>query len=301
MKVVAGVDGGGTRTRALLVDGKGVALGRGEGPAGLVRPGRAGRSARAVQRALERARDAAGFQGPLEALWVGLAGAGREEARRQVRRTLEELELARRVRVGTDVEGAYRDAFAGDTGILLVAGTGSMALARGPDGAWVRVGGWGALLGDEGSGYWIGVRALRAVLAAHDGRGAATDLTAAALEAFDVAGPRELVDAAAEVQKAEIASLAARVSRAAESGDAVAEGILSEAVEALLAHLRAARWRLGSDQSVPLALSGGLLNRGRPLRGRLEAALPEGAFALRSVEVRPTRGAATLAREMAGL
>lgn len=298
MSPVVGIDGGGTRTRALVADDDGKPLGRGEGPAGIVTTADAGAAAEAVRSAVERAVADSGLEPPLDALWAGLAGTGSEARRRAALRALEGLELARRVAVGTDVEAAYRDAFGAGVGVLLIGGTGSIALGRTPGGEWIRVGGWGALLGDEGSGYWIGLRGLRAVLAAHDGRGPATDLRGSIMEALGVPEPEGLVDAVAAASKAEVSRLATVVVEAAGDGDPVAREITADAVAALAEHVRAAADRMEATEPLPVALAGGLLAPDRPLTGRLRDALSSEGFRVRAEEVRPERGAVELARQL---
>ena len=179
---VAGVDGGGTRTRVLLLARDGATAGRAEGPAALVRPDRPAAAARVVADTVRRAAEAAGVALPLPALWAGLAGAGRPRVRRALEAALRDERIARAVRVGTDVEAAFHDAFGGGPGIVVVAGTGSVVLGAAEDGRRLQVGGWGGVMGDEGSGYHIGVSALRAIAAATDRRGPPTALTAAVLD-----------------------------------------------------------------------------------------------------------------------
>lgn len=297
---VAGVDGGGTRTRALLADLAGEPLGAGEGPPGIVDPARPSAASLAVGEAVRRAAEAAGVELPVRALWAGLAGAGREVERAAAENAVRALGLAGTVRVGTDGEAAFRDAFGDGAGILLVSGTGSMALGRDGGEREVRVGGWGALLGDEGSAYRIGLRGLRAVLRAHDGRGPVTVLRDRVLEEMGVAGEPDLVRAAADAPKARIAGLAGRVIEAAREGDPAAAEIVNRSVAELAEHVRAASARLGADPPLPVALAGGLLAPARPLRSRIEAALEATGHPVRTEEVRAVRGAAGLARELIG-
>ncbi|MYC51842.1 MAG: hypothetical protein F4X47_05945, partial [Gammaproteobacteria bacterium] len=167
---VAGVDGGGTRTRVLLLARDGATVGRAEGPAALVRPDHPAPAARVVADTVRRAADAAGVALPLPALWAGLAGAGRPRVRRALEAALRDERIAREVGVGTDVEAAFHDAFGGGPGIVVVAGTGSVVLGAAEDGRRLQVGGWGGVMGDEGSGYHIGVSAQRAHPAATDRR-----------------------------------------------------------------------------------------------------------------------------------
>lgn len=296
---VIGVDGGGTRTRALVLGPAGEPEGEGEGPPGLVDPSRPSAAPDAVAEAARRAADSAGIALPVRALWAGLAGTGREPDRARVEEALRALGLAGAVRVGTDVEAGFRDAFVGGAGILLVAGTGSIALGRDGAGGEVRVGGWGALLGDEGSAYRLGLRALRAVLRSHDGRGPATTLRDPVLGAMGVEDPAELVRVAGGAEKARIASLASPVVQAARAGDPVARELVDGAVGELLEHVRAAAARLSAGRRLPVALTGGLLASAGALRTRVEAALEEAGHPVRADEVRPVRGAAALARTLA--
>lgn len=339
MKLVAGVDGGGTGTRALVLDGEGVERGRGEGPPGLMTRMDLSAAAETVADAVEvavssaagaarkgssqegaeaRSKRAVASGGPgletggfrLAHLCAGVAGAGSEDARAAVRAALEDRDLAERVTVTTDVDVALRDAFpAGRPGILLVAGTGSMALGRSSDGAVVRSGGWGALLDDAGSGYRIALEALGALLRSHDGRAPETALTEPLLAAMDASRPEDLVTAADQASKARIAGVAPRVVRAAEEGDSVALGIRDRAVRELLALVEAVSAGLqrgrhrdpaSEDGSVPpVALHGGLIAPNRPLHRAVRDALEGLGYRVTDRTVVPARGAARMALEAA--
>lgn len=297
MSGFGGVDGGGTRTRAVVVDELGRELAGAVGPAGRIDPDAPDAAAAAVERVVREAAGAADVELPLRVLWCGLAGAGREPDRTEVLEALGDRGLAGRLRIGTDVEVAFRDAFdPGASGILVLSGTGSIALGRAADGAAARAGGWGPRVGDEGSGYRIGLGAVRAVLRAHDGRGSETALREPVLEAFGAGGPDEVVGAATTAPPAELARLAPEVIRAARRGDPEADAVVDEAVEALVAHAGAIRRRLGPwSDDPPVALAGGLVSPGRPLRDRLVAALRREGFRPLRRRVRGERGAARLA------
>lgn len=297
MSPVAGVDGGGSGTRALVLDESGRELGSGTGPPGLVRPDAVEAAADAVEEAVRAAAAAAGVELPLVALWCGLAGAGRPEGRGAVEEALEGRGLAREVGVGTDAAAAFRDAFGPEgRGLLLIAGTGSIALGRSSDGETLRVGGWGALLGDEGSGYRIGLEGLRTVLRAEDGRGPATELRDRLLTAADVDEPADLVDYAARADKPTIGALAPEVVRAADVGDEAAVRIVDHAVRDLTAHVEALVRALGTKESTPdVVLAGGLAGPGGPLRDRLTAALRRTGHPVAVRAVRAERGAARIA------
>lgn len=311
-----GVDGGGTRTRAVAVDTEGRELGRSEGPPSLIDPLEPARAADAVEETvralLSRVAPGAGAgpegdpMPPSEALWAGLAGAGREASRSAVEAELGRRRLARRVGVGTDVEAAVEAAFPDGAGILLVSGTGSVAAARDGDGGIRRVGGWGALLGDEGSGYAVGLRGLRAAMRMIDGRERATELLPALLEWSGVDAPDDVPAWVAGASKAEVAALAATVVAAADSGDPVAGRILADAVEALVDHVVAladAHHEAGGagpgaavHAGFVVALAGGMIEPGAGLlRSRLVSALEEHGFRVTSEPVDAARGSATRA------
>ena len=145
-------------------------------------------------------------------LCAGLAGVGREAQRMALLAALENMELAADVMVRADAAIAMDDAFDDGPGILLIAGTGSVAFGRGPAGEEARTGGWGPVCGDEGSGAWIGRRSLSVVTAASDGREPETALTGALLTVAEVNEVDELVPWAARATPAQLATLAPVVS-----------------------------------------------------------------------------------------
>jgi len=299
--LVAGVDGGGSGTRALVTDGTGRERARGEGPPGRIDPGRPEAAAEAVAEAVR----GTGVGAPLAALWAGLAGAGDAGARTGVEERLRVLGLAERVGVGTDLEAARRDAFGPGPGILVVAGTGSAVVARDEGGREVRVGGWGGRFGDEGGGYWIGVESVGAVLRAEDDRASPTDLRERLFRALGVDDARALAAAGEKAPRDRIAALAEAVASAAAEGDPVAASILERAAAELAEQVRVAVERLGAPGEVasaaaelPVALAGGLLGAGTPLRARLTEMLEARGARVRRDEVRGDRGAVALARAL---
>jgi len=299
MELFVGIDGGGSKTNAVAMNAGGEVLARAEGGATLIRPEAPGAGAALLADLTERAVRLAGGSLPAAGLCCALAGAGREPVRRALAAELQREGVAVRLRIVTDAEAAFYDAFADGPGILLIAGTGSIVWGRAEDGRTARAGGWGALLGDEGSGYALGLGALRAVARAHDGRGEATSLAATALAHADVDAPEALIAWAACASKREIAALAPAVAAAAENGDAVARRIVEEAAGELVAHVAALHDRLGPWKTAPgLALSGGLIAPGGPLRAAVvEALRVHGpACTLAEGKVDAARGAASLAR-----
>ena len=277
---VVGVDGGGTKTRALLADERGATSAEAIGAGSAVRPQEIERSAGIIAGVVRDViESAAKGQQRARILCVGVAGVGREPERQALLEALIAQELADDVVVETDLAVALEDAFGDGPGVLLIAGTGSSAFGRGPTGATARCGGWGPVIGDEGGGAWIGRRALSVVAAAADGREPETALTGAILTATETSETAELIRWAAAATPASLASLAPVVLNVADGGDLRANSIVSMAVEELALHVRALARQLFVDEraSVPVALTGGLLAKGGPLRKRLEHRLKSAA------------------------
>jgi len=295
-----GVEGGATRTRVVVVDGQFHERARTEAGATAVDARYPERAAEAVCHLVREAMAIAGAGSRTEALWVGLAGAGRETARAGVEQALRELDLAAHLRVGTDLEASFQDAFADRPGILVVSGNGSVALGRSVRGRMAKVGGWGSLLGDEGSGYAVGLEGLKRVLQDVDRRGAETQLRTALMRAIGLEDPGELVVWAHDATKGDIAGLVPVVAESARSGDAVAGEILVHAVEELEGHVLTLLETLGPWPARPsVALGGGLLDPGGPLRRGMEAALVRHRIALVERRLDAAHGAARLAIRMA--
>jgi glucosamine kinase len=272
-QIVIGIDGGGSKTHAIVADESGNTLGEATGPGSAVKPGEEEASADVIVQVAREALDEAdrGSEKP-RVLCVGVAGAGRENAKQALWQALVATDVAHDIVVHTDFGIALDDAFADGPGVLLIAGTGSAAFGRSPAGTTGRCGGWGPIIGDEGSGAWIGRRALSIVSAAADGRESQTALTGAILTAAEVNEVTELIPWAAAASREQIASLAPVVFSVAEGGDLRANAVISLAVEELMLHVRALAQQLFGDEraAVPVALAGGLMAKGSTLRKRLE-------------------------------
>jgi len=303
MRVIAGVDGGGTRTTVALATVSGGALTRVSGPAGIVDPRHPEKSAHLVAELVRMAAAQTGGSLPVASICAGLAGVGSEPERLAVQRQLELAGVAERVEVVGDGQIALEGALAGGPGILLIAGTGSIAWGRGPDGRAARTGGWGMVLGDEGSGFAIARAGLSAALRAVDGRGRPTTLEASLMAAAGVGDPSGLPPWAGRASKAEIAALARKVLEAAEAGDPVAgEIVATQAMEAAL-HVRALATRLGPwPGRVPTVFHGGVL--GRPSYAeQVEAALTTytPGFEVRAPAADAVSGALSRARALCAI
>ena len=299
-----GVDVGGTRAVAVVVDEGGRELGRGRAAGAVATVTSVTPAVDAASAAVREALVAAGVDAPVGSLWAGLAGAGREIVRAAAEADLASLGLAGWVRVGTDVEAAFESAFGEGPGLLLIAGTGSVALCRSPSGETFRTGGWGARLGDEGGGYWIGMHALGAVARAEDGRAQDTALRDALTRRLGMTDRAELIDWVDRATKAEVAGLAPTVLETAAAGDPVAASIATDAAAALRTHVVALLERLEragvEPDAMRLALWGGLIEAGGPLRPTLDRLLAPLGLTVHTAPVDPPLGAARLAMRRAG-
>jgi len=264
----AGVDAGASRTRAVVTDRALRPLGRADGPAGAVRPGMVDAAADAIMGTIEEARRAAGGAS-LSACVVGAAGAADPAAREALARALRGRGAPARTAVRTDAEVALAAAIPAGPGILLVSGTGSIALARDGAGDLHRVGGRGWRVGDEGSGYALGRAGVSAAMQALEGRGPPTLLSQSVLARLGLGGLTALAGWSAAADPRAVADVGAVVQGAAAAGDAVALGLLDTAADDLVSHVVALRPHLAGETAVPVALAGGGLVRGRLLRRRV--------------------------------
>ncbi len=289
--IVLGADIGGTSMRVALYDHD-TERGRVEGRGEPMRVGRGGGIAAALAAHARPLLSRAGVA-RADCFVIGASGAGGDAERRELEQAVASERLAWRVRVTTDAELARAAAFLGEPGVLLIAGTGSIAVALNDEGRIVRRGGLGWRMGDDGSAYQIAVAALRAVGEMHDGRGPQTHLAEHVPVAAGVAGIGALVRWSTTASVADVASLAPAVIETADAGDEVAVSIIHQSVERLVALAASA-----GAGSLPVALSGGLLAPGRPLRQRVEAQIAARLrVAVSGGVIDPCRGAPVLGRD----
>lgn len=231
-----GVDGGGTKTHAVLIDEDKNPLG--EGVTGAGNPLRVGveTAIKNIFAAIEKACDAANrSKGDIVSAQIGLAGVRREDLRYLIKNRIREVQRIRKVEVTTDAEIALYAATEGKEGLVIIAGTGSVCMGKNAKGEMASAGGWGPLAGDEGGGAGISRRALQAIAKSADGRGNDTKLSSYAVDYFRAGRLEDLSVAiyAPQVDNARIAGFAVFVSQAATEGDKVAIELLAEAGQEL--------------------------------------------------------------------
>jgi N-acetylglucosamine kinase-like BadF-type ATPase len=296
---VLGIDAGGTKTVCLLADGDGQVRASARGPgANLQTLGEL-----EVEKVLHEVMESAltNERTPPSAICLGIAGVDRPHDNAVIRGIMRRIGLKAPVLVVNDalvalVAGAGEEG----PGIVLIAGTGSICYGRNESGQAARAGGWGYLLGDEGSGWWIGQRTLSAVLRAGDGRGPATLLTERVLKHFDFPQTSDLIHEVyyRDTRRRAVAGLSAVVQQGADDGDVVARQILAEASDELALAVRSVATRLEMrGRQFPLILSGSLF-RVLPtllsdVLGRLAEVVPRSQAKVLDVE--PAIGAVRLA------
>ncbi len=266
-----GIDGGGSKTVALLANADLHILGRGiAGPSNYQGIG-ADAACAALDAAIAAAfADAHLAPQPVVALCLGLAGMDRPEDRELFAGWAGRALPRARVTFVNDAELVLAAGTPAGWGVALICGTGSIAIGRDAAGRRVRAGGWGYLLGDEGSGYAIGLAALRAIMRAEDGRGPRTALTQAILAQWELPAPAALIPKVyrEQLRPGEIATLAALVDAAAASGDEAAIEILSEAGLELALATGAVIRRLALPSPAPCALAGSVIVKGQIMCAR---------------------------------
>ncbi len=292
---VVGLDAGGTKTVGLLADENGE----------IVREARAGganfrvKGELGIEKTLYEVIVALDPPVPLGAVCLGIAGADREPQLHTVREVIARLGYRKRVRVVNDAAIALTAGTGDGVGVVVVAGTGSIAYGRDPSGVVARSGGWGYLLGDEASAFWIGHAAVRQGIRGVDGRGPATSLFDRICERVGVTSPQELADwfYGLEMPRIRVAELAPVVQEAADDGDQAAEQLLELAADLLVRSARAVDRQLSFPDDYPLILSGGTFRACPSLVPRIETTLDLPHAAVSRLTVEPAWGAVLLAVE----
>lgn len=293
---VLGIDAGGTKTVCQVADASGLVLAESRGPgANLQNAGEL-----QVEKVLHEVIQAATLQAdawPTSAC-IGMAGVDRPEDAAVVRGILSRLVPRCPVVVVNDALIALEAGAPGAAGVVVIAGTGSIAYGRDTFGRAARAGGWGYVLGDEGSGYWLGRQALRAVLRAFDGRGPATSLTDRVLAHYEVSRPQDLVREIyyGRFKPSTVAACASLVEEVANEGDLWAQSLIETGAKELSLAARAVCDRLSLPDG-PVILAGGIFKAVPRLRAGMVSALTthRPGIVVRALTHEPAAGAVSLA------
>jgi len=295
---VLGIDAGGTKTVCLLADESGHVLAQSHGGGANLQASGELAVEKVLHQVMEETVGARDVRP--DAICLGIAGVDRPSDGQAVRDIMRRIGWKTRIVVVNDALIALVAGAGEQAGVVIVAGTGSIAYGVDSARHASRAGGWGYLLGDEGGGFWIGRSALSAIVRQFDGRGPNTRLTELVLAEMQLATPSELIHAIYDrgLQRPLVAGLASVVQKAMLAGDAVAAQILARAAEELVGAAASVVTRLGMRGDVfPTILAGGIFRAIPALSADVCARMAEVAprSEVRRLEVEPAHGAVTLA------
>ena len=306
-RTLLGVDGGGTKTVAILADvspGAGVdIIGRGKAESTNVNAVGWDAAASNLKLAVEGAwSDAQREPTTVSFAVLALSGAGHESVKARFVEWAKEEQIAHAAKVIHDAEAVLRAGSPEGWGIALIAGTGSVAFAMDQSENVCVSGGWGFWYGDEGSAFWLGQAALKAVSKATDGRGPSTTLCEAIMDRLEVDAARGILQSLSRDSNVRhnIASLADLVIAQAEDGDQVATEIVMSGSIELARLVQSGAKGLSLPGQFPLALAGGVLTNSALVRETTIRELSEAGISPSSVEVvsEPALGALNLAQSL---
>lgn len=302
--IFLGIDGGGSKTSCVIGDDNSV-LGSGtSGGSNVIRVGER-RARESLGSAIRQACAAANIStSRIERTCVGIAGGALPEIAGVVRRLLSEL-VGGEIEVMGDMVTAMQSAFGSGPGVIVIAGTGSIAYGRNPKGEIARAGGWGFAISDEGSGHWIGRSAVAVCMRAYDEARAdgSRVLLESIMKSWDVTTREQMVVAANKAPSVstapDFAALLPAVLSAADAGDVTARAVLDQAGVELAALAKIVIGRIFGDVgAVPVAVAGGVFVNCEVIRqvfyDRLRAKHPQ--VVVNKTPVHPAMGALDLAR-----
>jgi len=263
MEYVIGIDGGGTKSAISIADLQGNIIFTEYGGPTNIRAQEEYQVYNALKSLICSTVERAGLSiEGCKAICIGSAGAGRQEEQQVIRDYVRSLGLKGNIVITNDAEIVIAGATGGREGIAVIAGTGSIAYGIGKNGERVRVGGWGHIVGDEGSAYYIGLEAIKAALRCYDGREPYTQLLPMLMKELGIKAPEEFVGFVyrKDVGKGEIAALAKVVDQAHKRGDSKAMEILVDAAHQLFLLARAAIRGIKAEQDdITVVVSGSVL------------------------------------------
>ena len=301
---VLGVDGGGTRTRAVIMGDGGKICGVGIGGASNYDDLGIDAARDNISKTVDLARREAGLLAtPFDAVFLGIGGVSSEVDREIVRRMALDLHLAPEMQIGVDhdLRIALAGGLSGRPGIVQIAGTGSGCYGRNSACSSWRSGGWGPLISDEGSGYWLGIQAMKAATRASDGRSQPTNLFASVLAYLGLSDIDDIYTRIyiQELSRSEIAGLGPLVIESAKKGDIVSQEIIQQGAQSMAECIFVVAEHLDFDDACELSLAGGVFQAGgivvNPLCEAVRERLPRCRITM--AELPPVLGACLLACE----
>jgi len=302
-KFVIGVDGGGTKTDVLLVDHSGSIIGRTKGGSTNIQAIGAEKLRQELLSLFNKLLKGANVHSnKISRIFLGLAGAGRKNDQETIRKLFENTDYRGKVIVDSDAMIALAGAFGNRPGIILIAGTGAICFGMNAKGNVLRSGGWGYLLGDEGSGYYIGHAAILASLRDFDGRSEKTTLRKQIETKFKLNTIDEIIPLVYQnkIDRVSIADLAPMVFDEAKKGDEIAGQVIKRAGNELGKLAKSVAERLSFiDNKLKVALIGSIFKQKEMLVNEISKELYEISWDIEITdpEFDPAVGAAILALE----
>lgn len=307
MAFFVGVDGGGTKTELVMLSDQGEFIAR-------TKVGSTNIQAVGADKVKQELLN--GFQKILkksnvdvkhvDQIFLGLAGAGRKSDQLEIKRLFDKTPYQGKIYVDSDAIIALAGAFGTRPGIILISGTGSICFGKNAQGQMVRSGGWGYLLGDEGSGYFIGSNAIVAALKDFDGRGERTRLLPEIVSYYQLKSIDEIIPLIYQnkITRVQIADLAPLVFRVAAEGDLIAEEIIKSTGKELGILARAVAVKLGfKGEEIKVALIGSIFKQKDYLINHISKELFEISWniSIREPLFEPSVGAALMAMQRSNI
>jgi glucosamine kinase len=295
--IFLGIDGGGSKTTCAIGDETSLLASATAGGSNVIRSGEAQARTNLHHVITQTCTMANLNPGQITRVCVGTAGAGRPQVAEAVHRIVAEI-IPGEIKVVGDTVITLHAAFDRGEGVVVIAGTGSVAYGRNRQGQTARAGGWGYAISDEGSGHWIGRTAISAALRAHD-EGESSRTFHLVCKAWALDGIDDLVRAANAVPPPDFAGLVPAILEGADSGDALARTVLTQAGSELATLAKLVISRIFADRpAVPVAMSGGIFRNSALVRqvfyNSLRSEYPDAR--IESAVIEPVKGALALAR-----
>lgn len=307
--IAIGIDGGGSSTRSIIIDERGRVLGKGKAGPSSYSSVSIDTTRDNIQMAIQQAlTETSMIRSKIHTLFIGLGGVLSQDDKQKVKDEVAKLNLCPQtnIYVENDTRNSLAGGLAGEPGLSLIVGTGSVCYGKNQQGSEWKVGGWGHIIDDQGSGYDLGLQAIKAMVRAKDARGLYTPLVD---EIFKLLELKELNDIIwklhqSDFNRDDIAALAPVVLDYARKKDELAVDILQQGVRELayMVYVVADQLKL-SDREVSITMTGGITESGEPFEGMLKNAILERLTKAKIMTplFSPVVGSALLALEKMGV